>query len=112
MKRYCLALDLKDDEKLIRQYEEHHKAVWPEILASLGEAGIITMEIYRLNTRLFMIMDTEEYFSFEEKAKADSKNESVLAWENLMSNYQQLIPMTKPGEKWVLMKKIFQWKKN
>lgn len=112
MERYCLALDLKDDEELIRQYEEHHMAVWPEILASISEAGITTMEIYRFGTRLFMIMETEEGFSFEEKAKADRANEKVKAWETLMSNYQQALPLSKPDEKWVLMKKIFQWKKN
>ena len=27
MKRYCLALDLKNDPDLIRQYEEHHKKI-------------------------------------------------------------------------------------
>ena len=111
MKRYGLALDLKNDEELIRQYEEHHQAVWPEILASLREAGITGMEIYRIGTRLFMIMETDDDFSFEEKAKKDSANEKVISWEALMSTYQQTLPMAKPGEKWMLMKKIFQWKK-
>lgn len=32
MRKYALALDLKDDDELIRQYEEYHKQVWPEIL--------------------------------------------------------------------------------
>ena len=112
MNRYCLALDLKDDEELIRQYEEHHKAVWPEILKSISDAGITMMEIYRVGTRLFMIMETVDDFSFEEKAKADNANERVKAWEALMSKYQQNLPLAKPGEKWLLMKKIFQWKKN
>jgi hypothetical protein len=33
MKRYCLALDLKDDPQLIAEYEHWHKAEngWPEI---------------------------------------------------------------------------------
>ena len=34
-KRYCLALDLKDDEMLIIEYEEYHRHVWPEILMSI-----------------------------------------------------------------------------
>ena len=31
MNRFALALDLKDDEKLIREYEEYHKDIWSEI---------------------------------------------------------------------------------
>ena len=112
MKRHCLALDLKDDDELIRQYEEHHKEVWPEVLQSIHDAGITTMEIYRLGTRLFMIMETDDDFSFETKSKADNTNERVREWEALMSKYQQILPLAKPGEKWLLMKKIFQWKKN
>ncbi|HEY5773409.1 MAG TPA: L-rhamnose mutarotase, partial [Chitinophagaceae bacterium] len=32
MKRFCLALDLKEDTKLIAEYENYHKNVWPEII--------------------------------------------------------------------------------
>ena len=48
-KRYCLALDLKDDPDLIREYERYHAPdqVWPEILDSIKESGINNMEIYR-----------------------------------------------------------------
>jgi L-rhamnose mutarotase len=38
-RRFCLALDLKDDPHLIRGYEEHHRAVWPEILQSIRDNG-------------------------------------------------------------------------
>jgi len=55
-----------------------------------------------------MIMETTEEFSFDEKAKNDAANEKVQSWETLMWKYQQALPGTKPGEKWMLMKKIFQ----
>ncbi len=73
-KRYALALNLKDDERLIQEYEEHHKAVWPEILQSIKETGIESMEIYRLGTRLFMIMEVQDDFSFQRKSEADKSN--------------------------------------
>jgi L-rhamnose mutarotase len=107
MKKYCLALDLKDDEALIKEYEQYHKEVWPEILQSIKESGIEEMEIYRTGNRLFMIMKTDEGFNFEDKAKADAANAKVQEWETLMWKYQQAIPGSKPGEKWVLMEKIF-----
>ncbi len=107
MKRYCLALDLKNDEKLIAEYEAYHNAVWPEIEKSIRDAGIAKMEIYRIENRLFMIMETEDDFSFERKAAMDRGNEKVQQWETLMWTYQQALPTAKPGEKWMLMNKIF-----
>lgn len=107
MKRYCLALDLKDDKQLIQAYEAYHQQVWPEILASIADAGIEEMEIYRLGNRLFMIMEVNDSFTFEKKAAADAANEKVQEWEKLMWSYQQALPLAKPGEKWQLMDKIF-----
>ena len=106
MKRYCLALDLKDDPALIALYDEYHQSVWPEIIESIKNAGIQHLEIYRVANRLFMIIEATEDFSFEEKAKMDAKNEMVQQWEKLMWEYQQALPCAKPGEKWVLMHKI------
>jgi L-rhamnose mutarotase len=107
MKRYCLALDLIDDPALIALYEEYHRSVWPEIIDSIKSSGIVHLEIYRVSNRLFMIMETKEAFSFEEKALMDAKNEMVQQWEKLMWEYQQALPCAKPGEKWILMDKIF-----
>ena len=108
MKRYCLTVDLKDDAVLIAEYEAYHKAVWPEILQSIKNSGIINMEIYRLSNRMFMIMEVDDNFSFEKKAAMDTANVTVQEWEALMWKYQQALPMAKPGEKWMLMEKIFQ----
>jgi len=69
LKRYCLLLDLKDDAKLIQEYEAYHVAIWPEIRQSIKDAGIVSMEIYRVGNRLSMIMEVDETFSFEAKTK-------------------------------------------
>ena len=108
MKRYCLALDLKDDPILKEEYINHHKKVWPEILDSILNSGIRDMQIYNIENRLFMIMDVEDYFSFEKKDKLDAENPFVQKWEALMSTYQQKLPSASPHQKWVLMNKIFQ----
>lgn len=105
--RYCFALDLKDDPALIAEYEHCHEQIWPEIDASIRESGITGMEIYSVANRLFMIMETDAFFSFETKAAADAANPVVQKWEELMWSYQQALSTAKPGEKWVLMKKIF-----
>ncbi|MBD0298591.1 MAG: L-rhamnose mutarotase [Flavisolibacter sp.] len=108
MKRYCLTLDLKNDDRLIAEYEQYHQKIWPEIESSIKESGILNMEIYRLHNRLFMVMETTDDFSFEKKAEMDAANPKVQEWETLMWQYQQALPGAKPGEKWMLMKKIFE----
>ena len=108
MHRYCLALDLKDDPVLIAEYERHHRAVWPEIRKSIRAAGILEMEIYRTGNRLFMIMEVTEEFSFKAKAAADAADPRVQEWEALMWRFQQALPWAEPGEKWVVMERLFK----
>ena len=107
MKRFCLALDLKDDPALIAEYERYHQQVWPEIIQSIKSSGIIVLDIYRTGNRMFMIIEANETFSFEKKAAADASNPKVQEWEELMWKFQQALPGTRPGEKWVLLEKIF-----
>lgn len=109
MKKFCLALDLKDDAALIAEYEHWHQHVPQEIKKSISEAGVISMEIYRVSNRLFMIMETNDEFSFERKSAMDANNPAVIQWEELMWKYQQQIPLSKKNEKWILMKKIFDF---
>jgi len=107
-RRFCLTLNLKNDPKLISLYKQYHEKVWPEIIASIRESGIQDMEIYLLGTRMFMVMEVDDDFSFAEKAKADLANPKVQEWERLMWTFQQALPEAKPGEKWLLMERIFK----
>ena len=66
------------------------------------------MEIYLLGTRMFMVMEVDDGFSFAAKAKADSENPKVREWEQLMWKFQRALPNAKPGEKWMLMERIFE----
>lgn len=108
MNRYCLTLDLKDDPSLIAEYRKYHEKIWPEITQSIREAGIEDLEIYLLGTRMFMIMEVNESFSFVAKAEADRNNPRVQEWERLMWRFQQPLPQAKPGEKWLLMERVFK----
>jgi len=106
--RYCLTLDLKDDPKLIAEYKRYHQKIWPEITRSIRDSGIVDMEIYLVGTRMFMIMEVNESFSFDAKSRADRLNPRVQEWETLMSTFQQTLPQAKAGEKWLLMERVFK----
>ena len=111
MKKYCLALDLKDDVDKINEYKDYHQDIWPEISKSLKDSGILNAEIYNTGNRLFMIIEVDKTFSFEKKLKMDLENPKVQEWEKLMWNYQQALPQSEKGFKWVLMDKIFDLNK-
>ncbi len=107
-RRFCLTLDLKDDPGLIAEYKRYHEEIWPAITQSIRDSGIEDMEIYLLGSRMFMIMEVNEHFSFEAKARADLQNPKVQEWEKLMWKFQQALPEAKPGEKWLGMERIFK----
>ena len=105
--RFCQTLDLKNDAYLIEEYKRYHQMVWPEVRDFIRSCGILSMEIYCYGTRLVMIMETNEHFSFQQMAERGKENAKVQEWEKLMSNFQQPLPGAKEGEKWVLMEKIY-----
>lgn len=108
--RHCLTLDLRNDPALIAEYKRYHQNVWPEIKQSLRQAGILDMEIYLLGTRMFMIIETTDSFSFAKKAELDRDNPKVMEWEALMGQFQQ--PLTKdpsPEARWQSMERVFKF---
>ena len=107
MPRHCLTLDLKDDPKAIAEYKQYHVKIWPEVRDSLFDAGITDMEIYLLGTRLFMIMDVDDTFSLSGKAAADAANAKVQEWEAIMGQFQQPLPQSRPGQRWLEMERVF-----
>lgn len=107
MKRYTLATDLINNAQLIKEYDAYHENMWPEIKVSIINSGIINMEIYRFENRLFMIMDVNDDFTFEKKALNDSYNKNVKHWKELLQNYEKSIPGATENGEWVVMKKIF-----
>ena len=107
--RHCLALDLKDDAALIAEYEAYHRSIWPEVRTHLHAHGVTGMEIYRLGTRMVMLMETDDArYDAEAMAPAMRNDTKINAWEELIWKFQAPTPWTPAGEKWVGMKRIFE----
>ena len=102
MRELCLMLELKDRMELIEEYERFHEPgnVWPEVIHSIGSAGIRSMRIYREGPRLAMIMEVEDAFDPAAKAANDASNPRVLEWERLMETFQDTQHLNDPAEKW------------
>lgn len=106
--RYALALDLQDDATKIAAYEKAHEKIWPAVRDHLRQQGVLDMEIYRLGTRLFMLMEVDpQVYSAGGMARASEASEVIRQWEALMDTYQAPTPWARPGEKWTPMACIF-----
>jgi L-rhamnose mutarotase len=64
-RRFCLALDLKDDPQRTAESKRYQEKIWPEVTRSIKDSGIEDMKLHRRATRRFMIMGGNESFSFE-----------------------------------------------
>lgn len=107
--RYALALDLHDNPEAIAAYEQAHQRIWPGVRDHLRAQGVLEMEIYRIGTRLFMVMEVDPArYSAEAMAAASLANPLIVEWEALMGQYQVPTPWTPAGVKWAPMARIFQ----
>jgi L-rhamnose mutarotase len=108
--RFALALDLVDDAELITQYESWHQpgTTPATIIGSIRAAGIQSMEIYRAGNRMFMLIEADDSYSDESKARADAANPDVQRWTALMKHFQKPVPAAGPDGTWVRMSRIFR----
>lgn len=107
-KRYCQTLDLKNDPALIAEYEKRHLEIWPEIRKGLHSVGVLEMEIYRLDNRLFMIVETPADFDWEEAFTRLATLPRQQEWEDYMSLFQEARPGASSQEKWKMMGRMFK----
>ncbi|MGV7240545.1 L-rhamnose mutarotase [Caballeronia sp. M23-90] len=96
--RHCLMLDLRDDPAVIAQYDAYHEAVWPEVLDALKASGIVDMTIWRRDTRLVMLIETEPDFSFGKLVAGPDAHPRVTEWNALMGSFQKPLPNATTGE--------------
>lgn len=109
VKRYCQTLDLKDSPELIAEYRRRHAQgeAWSEIIWGIREVGILEMEIYILDTRLFMIVEAPVDFDWEKSMARLSTLPRQQEWEDYMSEFQMAASGSASNEKWRMMERMF-----
>lgn len=108
-KRYCQTLKLKDDEKLIAEYERLHspEVSWKEIRDGIREVGILEMEIYRHGNLLFMIVETPLDFEWDSAMARLATLPRQEEWETTVAAFQQCAANATSDEKWQGMNRMF-----
>ena len=109
VKRYCRTMNLKNDPELIAEYIKRHsmEEAWPEIRAGIREVGILEMEIYILDNRLFMIVETPLDFEWEAAMERLATLPRQQEWEDFMAIFQDCNEGDTANEKWKMMERMF-----
>ena len=109
MTRHVLTVDLVPERRRIAQYLRYHREPWPEVVKSLRRVGIRSLDIYRLDRRLVMVMETRTGLDLR-AAMARHRNSShrCAEWEELMRSFQRRPPGARKGEVWARMERVFR----
>ena len=106
--RHVFTLNLKDDPAIIDAYRRHHRAVWPEVQASLRRVGVEQMDIYLLGRRLVMVVEMRDGRDYRDAFRAHaSSSQRVAEWERLMKSLQEPAAEAGAGEWWAVMEPVF-----
>lgn len=109
VKRYVQTMDLKDDEQLIAEYRRRHskEESWQEIRDGIKEVGILDMQIFILETRLVMIVETPLDFDWDSAMAKLATLPRQQEWEDYMAMFQKCKEGATSDEKWQMMERMF-----
>jgi L-rhamnose mutarotase len=107
--RYCLALDLKPDSELIREYRHLHskEGMWKEIPKGIKEAGCLDMEIYLIDNHMFMIVEVPKGEELDSVWEKMGKLEKQGEWAEYMLKFQKPLDGHGNEVRWILMEKVY-----
>ncbi len=108
--RTVMTLELKNDPELLREYIEIHRPgnIWGQVLKNMDDIGILDMEIYLFDYRVFLIMDTRPDFDLEREGERWANMPQEREWQRFVAKFQKTDPDGKTVEKWRPMQKIVQ----
>lgn len=108
-KIYVQTLDLENDPGLIEFYlnAHHPENIWPEIPAGIREVGITGMKIFRLGTRMVMLVETPDNFDFPAQMARLAGLPRQQEWEEYVGKAQKCDKNAPSAGKWQLMDPIF-----
>lgn len=104
MKRIGFLLKVKPEK--IKEYKEHHRKVWPEMLDALRRNGWHNYSLFlRSDGTLFGYFETPKDF---EAALAGMSQEEVNArWQKMMSPYFEALEASHPDESMQELEEVF-----
>jgi L-rhamnose mutarotase len=101
-RRYAFMLRLRPGAE--EAYETAHRAVWPEMLQLLKDAGISEYSIYRRDDLLILALRADDFETTWSKIDNHPVN---LRWQAAMAPYFASIEGLRPGERFPMLEEVF-----
>lgn len=106
--RCVFTVNLRDEPGIVDTYVRHHREVWPDVQASLRNAGVDEMDIYLLGHRLVMVVEMRDGIDYRTAFRAHAASTPRVAeWERLMQSLQTPAEEARAGEWWAVMEPVF-----
>ena len=103
MARYCFLLQVRPE--LLAEYEERHRAVWPEMLRALRDTGWRNYSIFARSDGLIVgYVETDDLAAAQRAMAATDVN---TRWQAAMSKYFVGLDGRGPDESFLLLDEIF-----
>jgi L-rhamnose mutarotase len=104
MKRYGSVIKVRPEK--IEEYKRYHAAVWPEVLATIGQCNIRNYSIFLKDDFLFSYYEYHgtDYAADLAKMAADPKTQE---WWAVMMPMQNPLESRAGGEWWANMEEVF-----
>lgn len=102
LKRYAFQLRLRPGVE--EEYEEAHRAVWPEMLALLKSVGIHEYSIFRRDELLILTLRAAD---FEESWSRLDGHPVNLRWQEAMAPLFAPLEGLRGGERFPMMEEVF-----
>lgn len=103
-------VNIVPDSVKLNEYLAYHQKVWPEVEAGFKKAGHKKIGLLRFNNLLVMTIEIPTGADLAAMGKlAESYNPRCAEWNQIMGGYQQGVPGTEPGQKWVEVKRFYEF---
>jgi L-rhamnose mutarotase len=110
MKQYAFAINLKDDPKVIHQYDDFHQEVPPAVIEYARNLGIVKSRIYRIGCHLFMFIETtDEFRPSGGLIPTPQDDPRVREWEGLTHDLQEKLREAGGDEWWARMQLVHEF---
>ncbi len=107
-KRYCQFLTLNPATVEEYRYWHNSQNIWKEIPEGIRKAGILDMEIFVIDDKAFMIVETPLDFNWETAFGRLATFERQAEWEAFVEKFQKTeVKGARSEEKWQLMERVF-----
>jgi len=102
MPRYAFKLRVKPE--CIKEYDQEHTRVWPELIERMKEVGISDYSIFRRGQDLFLTLYVSDFEAAWNELDQDPINQR---WQQFMSRLFEPVLDKEPWERFAMMKEVF-----